>query len=58
MQRSRVEGALLAEGKEANEGKREMTQEEANEIIRNLDTTRIMWPHKEEKREPWSAEYR
>jgi len=34
----------------------EITQEEADEWVRNLDSTKIMWPHKEKKRKPWSVD--
>jgi len=34
-----------------------MTQEEIDEFVSNFDSTKIMWPHKEdEDREPWSTD--
>jgi len=51
-----VRSRLLAEDKADQEEAREITQEEANEWVRNLDSTKIMWPHKEKKRKPWSAD--
>jgi len=34
-----------------------MTQEEIDEWASNFDSTKIMWPHKEdEDREPWSTD--
>lgn len=45
----------MDEGKAAQKDIDEMTQEEIDEWVRNLDSTKIMWPHKEEERKPWSA---
>lgn len=45
---------LLTEGKSAAEGKK-MTQEEADEIIRRIDPTKIMYPHKEKDNKPWGG---
>lgn len=33
-----------------------MTREEIDEFVSSFDSTKIMWPHKEdEDREPWST---
>lgn len=46
--------ALLAEVNRASEG-RKMTEEEADEIIRKIDPTKIMYPHKEKDSKPWGG---
>lgn len=46
----------MAEDGAGREKAKEITQEEANEWVRNLDSTKIMWPHKEKKRKPWSMD--